>query len=80
MMDNNYLKSIVSDLITCVGVLLLGEEPEGGDLCERAAPDEHDEDDLGPVLVVAVVVPPPQVGRQGLLGLEGQKERKKSAA
>ena len=58
------------DLITLtgVGVLLLGEEPEGGDLCERAASDEDDEGDSGPVLVVALV-PPPKVGRRGLLGL-----------
>ena len=67
-MDNNYLKSIVSDLITCVGVLLLGEEAEGGDLGEGAAADEHDQDHPRPVRrSLPAIVPPPKVGRQRLI-------------
>ena len=64
-------------LHTCVRVLLLGEKPEGGDLCEGATPDEDDEGDLGPVrrivVAAAVVIPPPQARLGWALSLDGQK-------
>ena len=55
-------------MITCVRVLLLGEEAEGGDLGEGAAADKDDQDHPRPVRrrSLPAVVAPPQVGSQGL--------------
>ena len=56
-------------MITCVRVLLLGEEAEGGDLGEGAAADKDDQDHPRPVRrrSLPAVVAPPQVGSQGLI-------------